>query len=140
MAKKGTDNLLRTIPLFRELSARELREVSSLMTPIDVEPGYRLMAEGEIGRDFMIIASGTAVVRRRGRKVAEVGPGDFIGEVSVLSGARRNADVIATSPMTVEVLSSHELHDLLERSATITYKIMMAAIKRLAELERSETR
>jgi CRP-like cAMP-binding protein len=141
MAKKrtNTDERLRSIPLFRELSKQELKRVSSLMTPINVPNGQQLITEGAHGREFMIILDGTAVVRRRGRKIADLGPGDFLGEVAVIANTPRTADVIATSDMTIEVLTSNELAALLDDNAGMMKKILMGAVARLAELERSKT-
>src|SRR5215207_9531302 len=127
-AKSDTDERLRTIPLFRELSKQELRRVAMLMTPVEIAAGRELIREGDVGREFMIILDGTAVVRRRGRKIADLGPGDFLGEVSMLSGAPRTADVIATSTMTVEVLTRSELSALLDENPAMMKKVLMGAL------------
>jgi CRP/FNR family transcriptional regulator, cyclic AMP receptor protein len=137
MGKKDTEERLRAIPLFRDLTKQEIRHICTLMTPVQIQSGRTLIKAGDVGREFMIILDGTAAVRRNGRKVAELGPGDYFGELSVLSGARRNADVVATSDMTVEVLSQSEFHTLLDENAKITRKILTAAVSRLSELEKS---
>ncbi len=137
MARHETDERLRRIPMFSELSKRELRAVSRLMTELDVPEGRSLMREGSVGREFMIICDGTAVVRRKGRKIAELGPGDFMGELAVLSGAPRTADVVATSPMTVETLNRREFMSLLDQSPKIATKVLIGAVKRLHALEAS---
>ena len=139
MGKKDTEERLRAIPLFSGLTKQELRRVSGLMTPITIAAGRQLIKEGDVGREFMIILDGSAAVRRRGRKIADLGPGDFLGEVSVLSGAPRTADVVATTDMTVEVLTGGELSSLLEENVKMTKKILMGALSRLAELEKSNT-
>ena len=139
MAKmKGSDERLRAIPLFRELSNQELQRLSRLMTAVEIPAGHQLITQGDVGREFMIIVEGTAAVRRSGRRVAEVGPGDFLGEVSVLAGTPRNADVVATSDMVVEVLTAGELASLLDENARITRKILVGALVRLAQVERSQ--
>lgn len=139
MARDKTDERLREIPIFSELSKKELRAVSRLMTQIDLKEGRALTRQGEVGREFMIILDGTAVVRRNGRKVADLGPGDFLGELAVLSGAPRTADVVATSPMTIETLNRREFMSLLDESAAIAKKILVGAVKRLHELDSSKT-
>ena len=139
MGKKDTEERLRAIPLFSGLTKQELRRVSGLMTPITIAAGRQLIKEGDVGREFMIILDGSAAVRRRGRKIADLGPGDFLGEVSVLSGAPRTADVVATTDMTVEVLTGGELSSLLDENVKMTKKILMGALSRLAELEKSNT-
>ena len=139
MARNDTDYRLRSIPIFSELSKKELRTVSRLMTQIDVKEGRALTREGEVGREFMIIMEGTAVVRRNGRKIAELGAGDFLGELAVLSGAPRTADVIASSDMVLETLNRREFMSLLDESAAIAKKVLIGAVKRLHDLESSKT-
>lgn len=139
MARNQTDDRLREIPIFSELSKKELKAVSRLMTQVDVREGRALTRQGEVGREFMIILDGTAVVRRNGRKVADLGPGDFLGELAVLSGTPRTADVVATSPMSLETLNRREFMSLLDESAAIAKKILIGAVKRLHELDSSKT-
>ena len=136
---RNTDDRLKDISIFSELSKRELRHVSKLMTEIDVKEGRFLTREGEVGREFMIIVEGEAVVRRGGRKIATLGPGDFLGELAVLSGAPRTADVIAASDMVLETLNRREFMSLLDESANIAKKILVGAVKRLHDLESSKT-
>lgn len=139
MARNDTDDRLRSIPIFSELSKKELRTVSRLMTQIDVKEGRALTREGEVGREFMIIMEGSAVVRRNGRKIAELGAGDFLGELAVLSGAPRTADVIASTDMVLETLNRREFMSLLDESAAIAKKVLIGAVKRLHDLESSKT-
>ena len=139
MARRGTDDRLREIPIFAELSKKELKQLSRLMTEIQVKEGRVLTREGEVGREFMIIIDGTAVVRRGGRKIADLGPGDFLGELAVLSGAPRTADVTATSDMTLETLNRREFMSLLDESTTIAKKVLIGAVKRLHALDGSKT-
>ncbi len=139
MTRNETDERLRDVPIFSELSKKELRSVSRLMTEIGVKEGRVLTREGEPGRELMVILAGTAVVKRGGRKIAEFGPGDFFGELAVLSGAPRTADVIATSDMTLETLNRREVMSLLDGSGAIAKKILLSAVKRLHELDQSRT-
>lgn len=127
----NTDDQLKTIPIFSELSKKELRSVARLMTRIDVGEGRDLTREGEVGREFMIIVSGSAAVRKGKRKVAELGPGDFLGELAVLSGEPRNATVTTTSDVVIETLNRREFMSLLDESPKIAKKILIGAVKRL---------
>lgn len=136
---RNADDRLKEISIFSELSKKELRHVSKLMTEIDVKEGRALTREGEVGREFMIILEGEAAVRRGGRKIASLGPGDFLGELAVLSGAPRTADVIATSDMTLQTLNRREFMSLLDESGAIAKKILIGAVKRLHDLESSKT-
>jgi CRP-like cAMP-binding protein len=100
-----------------------------------VKAGKVLTKEGDAGREFMIIASGTASVRRKGRKVTTLGPGDFFGELALLAGVPRTATVIAESDMVVEALNRAEFATLLDESPSIARKVLSAVAKRSYENE-----
>jgi len=131
---KGEDRLA-GIELFGELSKKELRSVASLMTEIKVSAGRELMAEGTPGRECMIIVDGDATVRRKGRVVARVGPGDFLGELAVVAGVPRTASVTADTDMTIEVLNRREFSALLDTEPRVARKVLIGAVRRLHELE-----
>ena len=139
MSKSGQGSDLREIGIFSELSKRELKTVSKLMTELSLKEGATLTRQGEPGREFMIISSGTARVEIDGVTVAHLGPGDFLGELAVISGTPRTATVTSTSPIVVEVLNRREFMALLDESASLGRKIMVAAVKRLQLNERSKT-
>ena len=135
MARASIDSTLAKIPLFKECTKKELQAVSRLVTPINVKAGKVLTKEGEAGREFMIIASGTATVRRKGRKIATLGPGDFFGELALLAGVPRTATVIAETDMVVEALNRAEFATLLDESPSIARKVLSAVAKRTYDNE-----
>lgn len=139
MVKTSSGVDLAEIGIFSELSKRELKSVARLMTELDVKEGATLTKQGEPGREFMIISAGTARVEIDGTTVAHLGPGEFLGELAVISGTPRTATVTATSPMTVEVLNRREFMSLLDESANLGRKILVGAVKRLQINERSKT-
>jgi len=137
---KSTNGIdLAEIAIFSELSKRELKAVSRLMTELAIKDGATLTRQGEPGREFMIISSGTAKVEIDGVTVAHLGPGDFLGELAVISGTPRTATVIATSAMVVEILNRREFMSLLDESNSLGRKILVGAVKRLQVNERSKT-
>jgi CRP-like cAMP-binding protein len=135
MARASIDTTLAKIPLFKECTKKELQAVSRLVTPISVKAGKVLTKEGEAGREFMIIASGTATVKRKGRKIATLGPGDFFGELALLAGVPRTATVIAETDMVVEALNRAEFATLLDESPSIARKVLSAVAKRTYDNE-----
>ncbi len=126
---------LAAIDLFSELTKAELRQIERLMTPIDIRAGREFITEGSAGREAFIILEGTATVRHKGRLVATVGPGEVLGEVAVLAGLPRSATVTAETDVVAEVLDRREFGALLDSNAKLSKKILIAAIKRLHELE-----
>ena len=131
---------LSNIELFSELTNKEIKKVASYMTTIDVREGRDLTVQGTVGREFMIIAEGEASVRRNGRLIATLGPGDFFGELAVIAGVPRTATVTAESPMVVEALNRREFSSLLDESPKLSRKILVGAVKRLHDLEEGVVR
>lgn len=131
---------LANIELFSELTNKEIKKVASYMTTIDVREGRDLTVQGTVGREFMIIAEGEASVRRNGRLIATLGPGDFFGELAVIAGVPRTATVTAESPMVVEALNRREFSSLLDESPKLSRKILVGAVKRLHDLEEGVVR
>jgi cAMP-dependent protein kinase regulator/CRP/FNR family cyclic AMP-dependent transcriptional regulator/cGMP-dependent protein kinase 2 len=100
---------LKTIPLFSGLSDKALNTVAVFASETSVSAGKRLVHEGDYSYDLIVIESGTADVIKNGEVVGSLGPGDVFGEMGMLSGGRRTADVVATSPMRLITLSKWDL-------------------------------
>jgi CRP/FNR family transcriptional regulator, cyclic AMP receptor protein len=100
---------LKTIPLFSSLSDKALNTVSVFATETSVSAGKRLVHEGDYSYDLIVIESGTADVIKGGEVIGSLGPGDVFGEMGMLTGGRRTADVVATSPMRLITLSKWDL-------------------------------
>ena len=96
---------LKAIPLFSSLSEKALTTVSVFASETSVSAGKLLVHEGDYSYDLIVIESGTADVIKGGEVIASLGPGDVLGEMGMLSGGRRTADVIATSSMHLITLS-----------------------------------
>jgi CRP-like cAMP-binding protein len=100
---------LKSIPLFSSLSEKALDTVAVFAVETSVSSGKRLVHEGDYSYDLIVIDSGTADVIKDGEVIASLGPGDVFGEMGVLAGGRRMADVVATSPMRLITLSKWDL-------------------------------
>ena len=100
---------LKTIPLFSSLSDKALDTVGVFASETSVSTGKRLVHEGEYSYDLIVIESGTADVIKGGEVIGSLGPGDVFGEMGMLSGGKRTADVIATSSMRLITLSKSDL-------------------------------
>ena len=98
---------LKALPLFASLRKDDLGRLAQLTDEVDVAEGEELLREGRFAYEFMVIEDGRAEVRRAsGEHVAELGPGDFFGEIAALEVGRRNATVVARSSMTLVVMTA----------------------------------
>jgi CRP-like cAMP-binding protein len=128
--------LLATVPLFRDLSARELREVLGAGKDIEFPAGRMIVEEGSIGTDFYMILSGDATVSKGGRVIRRLRPGDFFGEISLLDGGPRSASVVAEGHVLAFRLNRPVMLRLLDRERSIARKVLLEVIKRLRSAER----
>ena len=117
---------LESVPLFSGLSQRELRRLSTVTDEIVLAAGTHLIDEGTFSHEFLLIASGHAEVRREGRPLAQLGPGDFAGEVGVMSDARRNASVIATTELRAIVMTDRDLRRITQEMPSVEAQIAAA--------------
>jgi CRP/FNR family transcriptional regulator, cyclic AMP receptor protein len=100
---------LKSIPIFAGISDEELRQVATFAQEISVEAGRDLVREGDFSYEFMVIEEGEAEVTRAGEHVADLGPGDFFGEMGLLDKTLRNATVTAKTPMQLVTLTGWDL-------------------------------
>lgn len=138
VARFGKDDkigALRRIRLFEGLSKKELWFFGQQVTLTTFADGTELVTEGELGREAMVLMAGSAVVRRNNRKIAELGPGDVLGEMSLINRIARNATVTATSPVTVLVMDAREFSSVIAENDKVATKILKTVAARLAENE-----
>ncbi len=125
-------NDLAKVPLFAECSKKDLAEVARLMTELELSDGQELMHEGGRAGSFVIIESGTADIVKDGQVVNSVGPGDFVGELSLILSHPPNATVRATSDMVVHVADRSGFSQLLEEPG-LAKRVLTVVAQRLAE-------
>lgn len=125
---------LGSVPLFARLSEKERRELGDLFTEVEVPAGQVLARQGAVGHEFFLILAGSASVDHDGNHVADVGPGDFQGEISLLDGGPRTATVTATTPMTLLVASHQEFNSLLDRAPALARQMLPALAHRVRAL------
>ena len=100
---------LKSIPLFEEVGDDELAQIAPFATEVSVEEGRELVREGDFSYEFMAIEDGEAEVTRGGEHVADLGPGDFFGEMGLLEKTLRNATVTAKTPVRLVTLTGWDL-------------------------------
>jgi CRP-like cAMP-binding protein len=121
---------LRSVPLFSGLSRKELQRLSSMTDEIVLPRGTRLISEGAFSHEFLLITAGSAEVLRTDIVVAELGPGDFAGEVGVMRDARRNASVVAKTELTAIVMTGRDLRRMAHELPSVASQIDAAIAAR----------
>ena len=97
--------------------------------------GSTLMTEGQTEANAFVILQGSCRVLRNGRRVGAVEAGGVVGELSMLTRAPRNATVIAETPLEVAILGRGEFLSLLDKSPSISRKILESLAARVQELD-----
>jgi len=128
-------DLLRHTALFSACNSRELGQIASLTTEHEAVAGQLLTNRGETGLEFFVIIEGTATAWRKGVELASLGPGSFFGELALLDGGERTADVIADTDMRLLVLSRTEFSTLYLKVPTVSLKIIREMGARLRKAD-----
>jgi CRP-like cAMP-binding protein len=137
LTKNEKVELIRRVPLFAECTKAELIEVALSADEREAPEGEALTEEGREGREFFIVVGGAVAVRRRGRKLAELGPGDWFGEIAILTFKPRTATVTTTSPVRLLVISDRAFRRLVETTPRIALKVLRSVAARLEHDARS---
>ena len=126
---------LAQVKMFSSLNKKELAMVSRAADVITVKDGSEIVKEGTFGHDFYLILSGRATVRRNGRKVADLGPGSYFGELSLLDNGPRSATVVADGDTEVAVIGRREFMAVLDDVPAVTHKLLVNMASRLREAD-----
>jgi CRP/FNR family transcriptional regulator, cyclic AMP receptor protein len=126
---------LKAIPLFAGLNRKERRALAPRADEVELEQGRVIVREGEWAYEFFAIEDGTAEVRRGEQLLAELGPGDFFGEMGLVGDTRRNANVIASSPLKVVVMTAQAFRQTSRELPDVAAKIRAAIEERCRHLE-----
>jgi CRP-like cAMP-binding protein len=132
LRKNAKIQLLERVPLFAACSKRQLELLSRIADEFDQVEGAVLARQGDRGREFVVLVKGTVDVRRNGRKVASLGPGDFFGEMALLTDEPRMADVVATSDIRGLVITDRVFGELLRDEPAVQSKVLAAVAARVA--------
>jgi len=131
LSKNEKVQLLKRIPLFAECSRAELIEIAICADEREAAEGDRLTEEGGRGRGFFVLVEGAVAVRRGGKKIADLGRGDWFGEMAILRYKPRTATVTATSPVLVLVISDRDFRRIVETTPRIALKVLRSVAQRL---------
>jgi CRP/FNR family transcriptional regulator, cyclic AMP receptor protein len=137
LGKNAKVELLGRVPLFAGCTKAELLEVALSADELETAGGYVLTREGKPGREFFVLVEGTVSVTRNGREVAELGPGDWFGEIALLTYRPRSATATTSSSVRLLVLTDRDFRRVVETTPRIALKVLASAGQRLERDERS---
>jgi CRP/FNR family cyclic AMP-dependent transcriptional regulator len=132
LRKNAKIEALKRVPLFARCSKKELGEIAQIADEIDLPEGKVLTKEGASGREFFVLMDGNADVRKKRRKIGTLGPGDFLGEIALVTKTPRTATVKTTTPVRALVVSEQNFRRLLERAPQVQIKVLEALAERVA--------
>jgi voltage-gated potassium channel len=129
--------LLKRTALFSACTTADLIEVAISADEREAPAGEKLTEEGRRGREFFLLVEGGVAVGRGAKKLADLGPGDWFGEIAILTHKPRTATVTATSPVRLLVLGDRAFRRVVETRPRIALDVLRSVAERLEHDARS---
>jgi CRP/FNR family transcriptional regulator, cyclic AMP receptor protein len=128
---RASSEVLKRVPLFAGLDDRELEQIASTMRERRFASGDTVTEEGAGGAGFFIVEDGEADVTVEGQARGSIGPGDYFGEIALLTGSDRTATIRAKSDMLCWGMTPWDFRPLVESNSTIAWKLLTAMAEKL---------
>jgi CRP-like cAMP-binding protein len=135
-SKKTYLESLRNVALFSSCSTKDLEKIAKAADEVSVSPGTLIVDQGQTGREAFVIIKGSATVKRNGKKVASLGPGSVVGELSLLDHGPRTAAVIAETDCVLLVISQRQFLAVIDAIPALSHKLLATLAGRIRELDR----
>lgn len=135
MATDEKLELLKTVPLFATCDDREIERLGMLIEEIDVPAGRVLFRQGDTAQELFIIVSGNVRIERDGAVLADTGPGDFFGEISLVTEGHRTATATCVSPSRLLVLVHRDFHSLMDEFPALKMRVLETLASRVRRLD-----
>jgi CRP-like cAMP-binding protein len=135
-SKKQHLDTLRTVSLFSGCSTKELEKVAKASDEIHMTAGTLIVDQGQTGREAFVVLEGDIEIKRNNRKVATLGPGAVVGELSLLDHGPRTATAVCATDCTLLVIDQRRFLGVLDSVPAITHKLLASLAARIRELDR----
>jgi CRP-like cAMP-binding protein len=132
--------VLRRVGLFQFCTYRELMRVCQMAEARAYPAGAVLFEEGNHGRECFIIEEGQVMIRKKGQVLAQLGPGDYFGEMSFIDVPRRSASAVVSRDAKLLVIRRNQFLQLLKQDSEIAAKLMWQLLQKLSRLVRLTNR
>ena len=128
---RASSDVLKKVPLFAGLDDRELEQIAASMKERRFSAGDTVTEEGAGGAGFFVVEEGSADVTVDGQARGAIGPGDYFGEIALLTGSDRTATITASSDMVCWGMTAWDFRPLVESNSTIAWKLLTAMAEKL---------
>ena len=128
---RASSDVLKKVPLFAGLDDRELEQIAASMKERRFSAGDTVTEEGAGGAGFFVVEEGSADVTVDGQARGSIGPGDYFGEIALLTGSDRTATIMAASDMVCWGMTAWDFRPLVESNSTIAWKLLTAMAEKL---------
>jgi len=118
--------MLKNVPLFSGLDDRELGQIADTMKERRFAAGSKVTQEGEAGAGFFVVEEGEGDVAIGGESRGTIGPGDYFGEIALLTGSNRTASIVARTDMLCYGMTPWDFRPLVESNSAIAWKLLTA--------------
>ena len=135
-SKKTYLESLRRVALFSSCSTKDLEKIAKAGDEVKMDAGSVIVDQGQTGREAFVIISGSATVKRNGKKVATLGAGAVVGELSLLDHGPRTATVVADTECTMLVISQRQFLAVIDAIPALSHKLLATLAGRIRELDR----
>jgi CRP/FNR family cyclic AMP-dependent transcriptional regulator len=127
---------LRNIPMFQSFSQKDLEKIAKAGDEVSMPAGSLLIDQGQMGREAFVVLDGSIAVKRNGKKVATLGSGSIVGELSLLDHGPRTATVTCETDCTLMVLSQRTFLAVVDDVPALSHKLLASLANRIRELDR----
>jgi CRP-like cAMP-binding protein len=135
-SKKSYLEHLAKVPLFSSCSTRDLQKIAKAGDEVVMPAGSVIVDQGQTGREAFVILDGTALVKRNNKKVAVLGSGAVVGELSLLDHGPRTATVVAETDVSLLVIGQRQFLGVIDEVPALAHKLMSTLAGRIRELDR----
>lgn len=126
-------DVLRSVPLFADLSKREAQQIARLFKERRFAAGETVVREGSDGAAFFVIESGEASVSVGGKERATLKPGDYFGEIALIDEGARMASITALSELACYGLTFWDFQPLVQANGALGWKLLQSLAKKLRD-------
>ena len=135
-SKKAYLEHLRNIPMFQSFSQKDLEKIAKAGDEVSMPAGSLIVDQGQTGREAFVVLDGSVAVKRNGKKVATLGPGAIVGELSLLDHGPRTATATCDSDCNLLVLSQRTFLAVVDDVPALSHKLLASLAGRIRDLDR----